>query len=159
MFLRFITSVLFIATIAPAAFAHPGGPAISVGENPVRSTAGMIDLGTTSSASTVIAAPADQDLLLTDIILGIAVEHDAARCSGVLRMSGSDGILYGIYSLASGQPSIDNNSGASRQFSGPTGILIPAGVSVSLAWVNTYRSYGPDKYNIIYTLSGQLVQP
>jgi hypothetical protein len=151
--------VLSLMGSVPIAMAHPTGPVVSIGSNPVRSSAGVIDLGATSTVGGVITAPGDQDLVLTDIILGITVENDAARCSGYLRMEGSDGVLYGAYSLRAGRPSSDSNPGESRQFSGPTGIRIPAGISVSLVWVNTYRAYGSDTYNITYTLSGQLVQP
>ena len=152
-------ALLFLAASSSAVFAHPSTATISTGSNPVRSAAGQIDLGATYSASSVITAPADHDLVLTDIILGIAVESDGVRCSGVLQLVSSDGTVLGEYSLRSGRVDNDNSTGASRQYAGSTGVRVPAGNSVSLNWDDTYRSHGMHYFNLIYTLSGYLAQP
>ena len=145
---------------APArSLGHPSGLAVSLGSNPIRSTAGIIDLGVTALASAVIAAPADQDLVLTDVMLGISTEHDDARISGFVTLQGSDGTDYGVYVLQGGRIYVDVSAGGSRQYAGSTGVRIPAGVSLSLSWTHAYSSHGSHRHSIAYTLSGYLAQP
>jgi hypothetical protein len=145
---------------APAqSLGHPSGLAVSLGSNPIRSTAGIIDLGVTALADAVISAPAGQDLILTDVMLGISTENDDARISGFLTLQGSDGTDYGVYVLQIGQIYRDGSAGGSRQYVGSTGVRIPAGVSVSLNWTNAYTSHGLHQHSIAYTLSGYLAQP
>jgi len=145
---------------APAqSLGHPSGLAVSLGSNPIRSTAGIIDLGVTTLASAVIAAPADQDLVLTDVMLGISTENDDARVSGFVTLQGSDGTDYGVYVLQIGRIYDNGSAGGSRQYVGSTGVRIPAGVSVSLNWTSALSSHGLHRHSIAYTLSGYLAQP
>ena len=51
-------------------YAYPGS-AVSTGTNPVRSASGTYTLD--APGPTIISAPPDQDLVLTDIFMGCAV--------------------------------------------------------------------------------------
>jgi hypothetical protein len=116
-------------------------------------------LGVTTLASAVIAAPADQDLVLTDVMLGISTEDDDARISGFVTLEGSDGTDYGVYVLQSGRIYEDGSAAGSRPYAGATGVRIPAGVSVSVNWTSAFTSHGGSRHSIAYTLSGYLAQP
>jgi hypothetical protein len=140
-------------------FAHSPGLSVSLGSNPIRTTAGIIDLGSTAVASAIIGAPADQDLVLTDLVLGISTENDDARISGLLSLQGSDGTDYGVYVLQIGRIYDGGGAGGSREYVGTTGIRIPAGVSVSLIWTTAYSSHGALRHSIAYTLAGYLAKP
>jgi hypothetical protein len=146
--------------VAPAqSLGHSSGLAVSLGSNPIRSTAGIIDLGVTTLAGAVISAPTDQDLVLTDVMLGISTENDDARISGFLTLQGSDGTDYGVYVLQIGRIYDDGSAGGSRQYVGSTGVRIPAGVTVSLNWTSAFASHGGSRHSIAYTLSGYLAKP
>jgi hypothetical protein len=150
--------LLLTSLVATPAHAYPAGVAISTGTNPVRSAAGRLELGTTGTATDVIAAPADQDLVLTDISLGLTFRSSANYYSGYAELEGSDGVLYGVYTLAGGRL-YDGAPSGSTQFSGVSGIRIPAGVSITLNWVFAYASTGEANYHFTYTLAGYLAQP
>ena len=104
----------FVVFVPAKTFAHSSSMAVSLGSNPIRSTAGIIDLAVTPSAVGVIEAPADQDLVLTDITLGVSTENDDARVSGFVQVNGSDGVDYGVYVLQLGRIYDDGSSGGSR---------------------------------------------
>lgn len=146
--------------LAPApSLGHSPGLSVSLGSNPIRSTAGIIDLAVAPTAVGVISAPEDQDLVLTDVTLGLSTENNDARISGFVTMEGSDGIDYGAYVLQLGRIYDGGTSGASRQYVGSTGVRIPAGITVSLRWTNAYTSHGLSTHSIAYTLSGYLAKP
>ena len=149
----------FVVFAPSKTLAHSSSLAVSLGSNPIRSTAGIIDLGVTSLAAGVIEAPAEQDLVLTDVMLGISTENDDARISGFVTLQGSDGTDYGVYVLQVGRIYDNGSAGGSRQYVGSTGVRIPAGVSVSLAWASAYSSHGSNRHSVAYTLSGYLAQP
>ena len=157
--IRVILSLLFCVLTTTAfttAHAYPGA-AVSTGSNPVRSMAGVQDFAGGFYRADVIAAPADQDLILTDIILGCVSENDDARYSVMVRLLGSDGVAYGAYALQSGR--IYATTSGSTNMAGPTGIRIPAGVSISIQWTFGYKSHLDWAYSGTYTLSGYLAQP
>lgn len=148
-------SAVFLGVASPV-FAYPGA-AVSTGTNPVRSAAGVQDFDLGFSKSAVIAAPADQDLILTDIVLGYVLENDDARFSARIDLLGSDGIVYGVYAFQSGR--LYQATSHATNFAGQTGVRIPAGVSVSIAWTFGYQSHSNWVYNGTYTLSGYLANP
>jgi len=149
--------LVLVCTMPTLALAYPPGSTVSTGSNPIRSTAGVIDMASTYTADGVIAAPSGQDLVLTDIILGVSPEDNACYCSGQVRLEGSDGELYGSYAIGISHTS--NHGPSSRQYSGPSGVRIPAGISISLQMVLEARSCGSDRYDLLYTLSGYLAKP
>ena len=157
--IRIILSLLFCVlstTALTTAHAYPG-TAVSTGSNPVHSTAGVQDFAAGFTTMPLIAAPADQDLILTDIILGVVSENDDARYSVMVRLIGSDGVAYGAYALQSGR--IYATTSGSSNMAGPTGIRIPAGISISIQWTFGYKSHLDWAYSGTYTLSGYLAQP
>ena len=150
--------VVMGAVVGPDAVAHPGAGVVSTGVNPVRSASGRFALSSTGSAADVIAAPADQDLILTDVVMGIAMKDNDARYSGFIELKGSDGKTYGVYAMTSSRL-WDGMSSSSEQFSGPTGTRVPAGVSITLDWDFTYNNLSGTHYEFTYALSGYLAQP
>jgi hypothetical protein len=151
--------LLWTTTHAPMAMAYPSGATVSAGENPIRSAGAVVSLDDGPSFADVIAAPADQDLVLTDIVLGIATQHESVRCSGTIELRASDGTVYGAYALNSGRIDVGGDPGGSKQYAGASGIRIPAGTSVSLYWTFRYRSTSSPYWDLAYTLSGYLAQP
>ena len=142
---------------ANMAHAYPSA-VVSTGSNPVRSTAGIQDFNLGFDTPSVIAAPSDQDLVLTDIILGVVIENDDARFSAYVQLQGSDGVTYGVYSLQSGRL-FDAATMGAPNFAGRTGIRIPAGIAVSIKWTMGYQSHSDFFYSGTYTLSGYLANP
>jgi len=139
------------------AYAYPSA-VVSSGINPVRSAAGLQDFDTGFSRSSVISAPPDQDLVLTDIILGCVIENDDARFSASIKLIGSDGVTYGVYAMQSGRL-YDSATTRASNFAGQTGVRIPAGVSLSIQWTFGYQSHANFYYSGTYTLSGYLANP
>jgi hypothetical protein len=137
--------------------AYPGS-AVSVGSNPVRSAAGVRNLGSGLTVAEVIAAPPDQDLILTDVLLGCAVQYEGAYYSAFVKLLGSDGTTYGAYVLQ-GSRLYDSGVMSTHNLTGLTGIRIPAGVSVSLEWSFTYQTYPDERHTFTYTLGGYLAAP
>ena len=137
--------------------AYPSA-AVSIGSNPVRSSAGIQDFALGFETADVISAPSDQDLVLTDIILGYVIENDDARYSAHVQLRGSDGVTYGVYSMQSGRL-YDSATARASNFAGQSGIRIPSGVTVSILWTFGYQSHADFFYSGTYTLSGYLANP
>ena len=131
---------------------------VGMGSNPVRSSAGIQDLAGGFTTPDVIAASEGQDLILTDIFLGYAVERNDAYYSGYVQLIGSDGVTYGSYVMQAGRL-YDGGVGVPTNLAGSTGIRIPAGVSLSIQWTLTYQSEADYWYTGAYTLSGYLAKP
>lgn len=156
----FVLAIVAVLGVVPTpALAYPGGTAISSGSNPVRSAAGRLNLATESTATDVLSAPADHDLILTDISFGLPMRSGYTHYSGYAEIQGSDGVLYGVYTLTSGRVEVYGTPVGSLQFSGSTGVRIPAGVSISVNWVFTFYNYSPDEFLFTYTLAGYLAEP
>jgi hypothetical protein len=156
----FVLVVVSMLGVVPRpALAYPGGTAISSGSNPVRSAAGRLNLATETTATDVLSAPADHDLILTDISLGVPMSSASTSYSGYAEIQGSDGVKYGVYTLTSGRVEIYGTPVGSVQFAGRTGLRIPAGVSISVNWVFTFNSHSVSNYLFTYTLAGYLAEP
>ena len=149
--------MLTVLGASETVYAYPSA-AVSTGSNPVRSSAGFQDFAVGFETADVISAPADQDLILTDIILGYVIENDDARFSAHVQLRGSDGVTYGVYAMQSGRLYSSATTRASN-FAGQTGIRIPAGVAVSIKWTFGYQSHADFYYSGTYTLSGYLANP
>jgi hypothetical protein len=134
--------------------AYPGS-AISAGSNPVRSAAGVRNLGSGLIVADVIAAPPDQDLILTDLFLGCAVQYESSYYSAYVKLLGSDGTTYGAYVLQ-GSRLYDSGVLSTHNLTGMTGVRIPAGVSVDLEWTFTYQTYPDERHTLTYTVGGYL---
>jgi hypothetical protein len=153
---------LGVAVSSRAAIGYPTG-AVSYGANPVVSVGGYVYHGATE---TVISAPADQDLVITDMVLASTTD---ARCKRVHRSQ---------FNLASGESvaSFITNSAISDTYNGgnsdagtdgnyhfQSGIRVPAGdaltINVMERWAYGYSCGGSaSDYPVHYTISGYLAQ-
>ena len=124
---------------SPPAEGYPTS-AISVGTNPVDAWAGTF----TTTPVTVFSAPADQDIVVTDL-------HFSCNyaCDQRVVLTRSDGTLVGSYWISGGYGS--SLDGVSVQQSLTSGLPIPAGQSLS--------AVSTGSYTVSYTLSGYLSQP
>ena len=148
--------ILSFVGLSGVAQAYPG-TAISAGSNPVRSVAGIRNLGDGFTVPDIISAPSDQDLILTDVFLGCAVLHDGQYYSGYVTLVGSDDVIYGAYTLQTSRL-YDGGAPSTHNLAGTTGLRIPAGVSVSLVWTFTYQNYADNTHTMTYILGGYLAQ-
>ena len=138
------------------ALAYPGATAVSVGSNPIRSAAGVLTMGTAMSVPGVMAAPSDQDLVITDIHMGL-VSNSSAFCDAFVKLADDAGNIYAAFSLKYTSP-VSDSAGNLIRYSSATGIRIPAGVSVNLSIQDRYCS-SLGYFELTYTLSGYLSQP
>ncbi len=139
------------------ALAYPAGATVSTGTNPVRSAAGIMSLSSSTTAADIIVAPSDQDLVITDVWLGLVANYPSVVCDSFVRLLGDDGIIYGAFSVRITE--ISSNSMTNEVgFHSSSGLRIPAGVSVSLVFQDRYCS-ALSHFELPYTLSGYLAQP
>jgi len=150
------------------AVGYPAGPVVSAGSNPVFSTGGGFsfspDTGTTME---VLTAPADQDLVVTDV--GLAVSSGHTYCG----MRGEIDLYVDGESVAAFTPMspIIRFSGSETAFlrAGNTvmtfssGIRVPAGSTLTIEaslfeWGGSYCSSSYTQ-QVRYTLSGYQAQP
>ena len=122
-----------------SAIGFPAAPAVSLGSNPIQAWAGTIN----SNTSTILSAPSDQNIVLTDI-------HFSCNytCETRVTMTRSDGTVVGSFWVSGGYGSDRDSLSIQQQFS--SGIPIPAGQSLVL---NTTGN------TIAYTLSGYQAHP
>lgn len=149
--------VALAAGMSSTVQAYPTGATVSTGTNPIRSAAGVMALGSGTTASDIIAAPADQDLVITDVWLGLVANNSGVLCDSFVRLFGSDGVTYGAFSMRTTQVS-SNSMGNVVDFHSPSGLLIPAGVSVSLVFQDRLCD-AVAYFELPYTISGYLAQP
>jgi hypothetical protein len=125
--------------IPQTAVGYPAGASVSTGTNPVDAWAGTVGSSTTS----ILTAPADQDIVVTDVHLSCNY-----MCETRVTMTRSDGTTVGSFWVSGGYGSSYDSLSVQQQFS--SGIPVPAGQNLSLQ-----SSSG----TIAYTLSGYLAQP
>jgi hypothetical protein len=123
------------------------GPTISYGANPIRSFAGVENVG--GGYSTILDVPVDSNFIITDVILtksGSSVDV----CEGTITFYTATGALA-YFALASGS---DGNSGwgtDSINHSFTDGLLVPAG--------ETLQVYDGVSCGVIYwVISGHYAQ-
>lgn len=128
--------------------------AVSTGINPVVSTGGSI-MGSVGSA-TAITAPADQDLVITDIVLGVTNTY-SYDCEGNFVVEASSaGTPLGQFAV--GHPNLDQAQLRSEVISLRSGLRVAAGASLDLTLSAPYRACG-DLHTLHYTISGYHAQP
>jgi len=124
---------LGIAVSSKPASGYPAGPVISYGANP------LWTLGGNTGSTAIISAPADQDMVITDLILS-----PGYSTLGVATLTASSGTVMGQFYLQS-YSSIERH--VRHAFAG--GIRIPRGESVTLTSDTT----------VYYSISGYYAQP
>jgi hypothetical protein len=136
---------LGLSVASSQAIGYPAGAAVSKGSNPLWTVGGSVRSASSSDTpSTLLAAPSDQDMVLTDLSLG---STDAGAHPVALLLD--DGTLLGYWIV----------HGTSGYEAGPqhmaftSGIRIPAGSSLKL-------NPGIDSGRwVYYSLSGYYAQP
>ena len=157
---------LGLALSSGRAIGYPVSGAVSYAANPVVSFGGGVHHGETL---TVLTAPADQDLVLTDAVL---VSSTDTRCKRVHRSNlelPASGVLVARFETNSpvldtygnGAPADPGSEGA---YHFRSGIRVPAGESLTIAVSQTWENGGScsgstSSYGVNYTLSGYLAQP
>lgn len=149
-------SVAAVSATLPRADAHPGGTSVSYGANPVISAGGTIS----SETRTVFTAPADQMVVITDLLLSM----NSSSCASLLSIGTSSGTTLAAARLHSYSDRIDeegsyhyvraamtNSQPSSIQHAFTSGLPIPAGTSLEIAEAGGCT--------VAYTLSGYYAQP
>lgn len=135
-----ICAILAFLPAHNTAMAHPMTPVVSTGSNPIVNVAGRL---TDPGFVSVITAPADQDIVITDLIF-------SADISGAgepeLRLASTHATVARYWVFGGSY-----HSGGPNHYALQTGIRIPAGDSLELN-INTTN-------DINYTMSGYYAQP
>lgn len=148
------------------AVAYPAGPVISYGANPIVAVGGTLSPG---ESVALLEAPADQDLIITDLhlsSLGEGPNSGTDVWSGWLRFEFSltDGATVGVVGVArSGRGMHENayqNFPSSEGISMSSGMRVPAGQTLTLAVVGTGRAGDNDSPAVgAYLVSGYFAAP
>ena len=116
------------------AIGYPAGAAVSLGTNPVWAYGGTEYL----SSKTIVTAPSDSDMVLTDVSLSTTYNYNTKAGLKV----GSD--VVGEW-VISGKSS-NQYSGTTVNLNMTSGIRIPAGETLKLTTEGTYVSYAISGY-------------
>lgn len=133
------------------AVGYPAGAAVSLGANPVWAEAGFVS----SVTSTLLTAPSDQVVVVTDLLLSMK----SSSCASTIKVETSDGELLAAAKLhsyfynggGSTWGEATNSAPTTIQHSFVSGLPLPAGQALEIQ-----ESGG---CNVAYTLSGYYAQP
>lgn len=142
---------LSVLVTSQQAVGYPAGVAVSTGSNPVVSSGGTLSLDT--SAASVITAPADQDVVLTDLLVGMSAHNNNCFAEAVGTIGTSSDPELAVFSIGR----LAYTAGTS--FKLQSGIRIPAGESATLSLRSRYLYCLSSNYEVHYTVSGYLAQP
>jgi hypothetical protein len=131
---------LGVSLTTSVAVGYPAGSAVSTGANPVDSWAGNVS----STSTPVLTAPADQDLVITDVHLSCN-----SSCDTRVELRTSGDALVGNFWVSGGYGSSYDSLSIQQAFS--SGLRIPAGQTLNIS--NTTG------HSVAYTLSGYQAQP
>ncbi len=126
---------------------------VSMGQNPVVSVGGTLSEGGTTS---VFTAPADQDLIITDVVFGVTNTY-SYYCDGNFQVQLHRGSEH-VAQFAVGHPNLDQSQLRNEVISLNSGIRISAGEALDLSFNRAWRDCG-DFHTLNYTLSGYYAQP
>ena len=144
------------------AIGYPAGPAVSTGTNPVVSAGGLV---LHESDSTVLTAPSDQDIIVTDLVL---TSYSDLTCKRTHHSSLSLSSGEVVATFETNSPwairyyDYNSDGGDAISHSFASGLRIPAGQSLNLA-VSQSNNYGScsssSSFGVRYTVSGYQAQP
>jgi hypothetical protein len=155
------------------AVGYPAGAAVSLGANPVTSGGGAftVDYGA-SGSDTLVSAPSDHDLVITDLQLGALTTREACMETWevIIRVDGASKAHYGVYTgWAQMQPSgtsqsaysvTNTHQGLNANFS--SGIRILAGETATIE-MSSFDQFGDcissSDGRLTWTYSGYLAEP
>jgi len=148
-----MSAVTVVLATSLAASAYPAGAAVSTGSNPVFSVGG--DFGLDSTVE-VITAPADHDLVVTDVI--VSVTSPVCRLSASISLElASSGEKLAAFAL--NVPYTHNDTGL-HPLHFESGLRIPQGQVLQISMpTRIYTECGTSSYRVYYTVSGYAAQP
>ena len=140
------------------AVGYPAGAAVSLGSNPVVSSGGQL---AGSDSASPLTAPADSSLVITSVVL--SAFDPSSGCMGNSSVVISDGTSdVGRFVVGLGRPGHSSFSSYDPVLVAnlPSGIVIPAGATLTLTSTQHYQSACDDgTLNIEYTVSGYYARP
>ena len=145
-----IASVALVVSSIGNSFALPQGPSVNTGSNPVFSYGGTIS----NSTTTLFTAPADQTMIVTDVVLTMAEQS----CSSTITFNTSAGNVSS-FKLYSNFYTAGDGYGRSATSIEPKSIShsFNSGVPVNLSdGMDIVESGG---CNVSYTVSGYYAHP
>ena len=136
------------------AIGYPAGAAVSLGTNPVWSTGGSVVPD--GSASSVITAPADQDLIVTDVVLTGHGYDSQRNCNFRVGLDTDAAVRLASFQIDTCDASDNshNQTAGSIQHAFSRGIPLEPGESLNIVW--TYVNIGCD---LDWTISGYQAEP
>ena len=155
-----LSCALGLALSTSPAIGYPAGPSVSYGSNPIVSSGGLVYA---SESTTAITAPADQDVILTDVLLSSNSDSACLR-SHQTALTLSSGIVVGKFvtssSWARQHYDWDSSPGLSVNHTYGSGIRVPAGETLSLS-VTQHWAEGScsGSHGVSYSVSGYQSQP
>ena len=136
------------------AIGYPAGAAVSLGSNPVVSTGGGLEPW---SSVEVLTAPADSDLVITDVLLGVTSSAYYCRASFSVYLEDESGQVLGDFALSRGE--LDQTEATSLVSNFNSGIRVAAGSTMSIRVYSHYDNCGSSYWTVRYTASGYYAQP
>ena len=130
-----------------SANAFPQGPSVSYSQNPVFSEGGVIS----NSTNSLFTAPADQKMIVTDLLLSMA--HNS--CSATITITTSSGNTLGSFKLHSNLH-YDSDKAAQSQ---PSSIQHAFNSGLPLSAGETLNISESGSCDVAYTFSGYYAQP
>jgi hypothetical protein len=145
---------LAVAVVPRVATGYPA-TAVSTGANPVVSAGGLISV---DSSETAISADTGQDVVITDLVMGITNTY-SYYCEANFQVSATlaDGTVVGRFAV--GMPNLDQSQLRNEIVSFRSGLRVPAGDSLTLSLTAPWRDCGDSYYTLNYTVSGYQAQP
>jgi hypothetical protein len=138
------------------AIGYPAGAAVSLGTNPIMSIAGLLEADERLTAAT---APADQTLVITDVVLSAGdsqsscLAHVRVELNTPTETVGS----FGIGIARDGYGTSNYQTQLSTQLS--SGISVPPGESLEISSNIVYEDCSGSGPEVYYTLSGYYAAP
>jgi hypothetical protein len=158
LLIALLSCSLGIALSSGPAIGYPAGAAVSHGTNPVRSGSGSMGISSdATSSATLLSSTDQQQLIITDVLIGFVQQQNHCRGSGEARIVGSDGATYAnipVYSTTLG-----NASSHATQISTQSGFVIPQNTTVHVQWYWGWNECSRSDFQLAYNLTGYLSTP
>ena len=120
-----------------------GTPSVDMGSNPIFSLGGSASTGSSGFTQSIVTAPSDKDMRITDLQLSACCDSSAYGAN--VTLTTSSGTILGKWNV---------NRNTLLATNMESGLLLPAGEELTMsAYRNNYS------VTVYYTLSGQYVRP
>ncbi len=136
------------------AIGYPAGAAVSMGSNPLMSVGGSLEPWSSVELAT---APAGQDLVITDVVLGATSSAYYCRGSFSVHVEDDSGAVLGEFALSRGELTQTEPTSLVSNFN--SGILLSAGRTANIRVSSHYDNCGSSYWSFRYTASGYYAQP